>query len=216
MLHKEKNPARFWVPCSAHVTGLGNYRMDVQYEVPQENLIFEDVSIGMKFFIGDAPVDCILGSSFLSMLTPHGSCTINDKPGYFFTMPSTKLHPSRIIRLPFISEEFWQLGYLKCLVIVKCFNHVSGRAERHLYEETTPWELFSRTWHPRWLLRGSERMELGLPGFSRNTHPTVIPPQHILGQMCQQTVSTSRETLIDLGDINRLRVAETQWYDHNI
>jgi hypothetical protein len=27
------------------------------------------------------------------------------------------------------------------------------------------------------------RIELGLPGFSRNTNPTVIPPQHILGQM---------------------------------
>jgi hypothetical protein len=59
-------------------------------------------------------------------------------------------------------------------------------------------------------------MELGLPGFSRNTHPTVLPPQHILGQICQPMVSTSREKLIDFGDISRLRVAEETWYDHTI
>jgi hypothetical protein len=57
---------------------------------------------------------------------------------------------------------------------------------------------------------------IGLPGFSRNTNPTVIPPQHILGQMHQPIISTSREKLIDLGRLTMLRTAETQWYEHSI
>lgn len=59
-------------------------------------------------------------------------------------------------------------------------------------------------------------MELGLPGISRNTNPTVIPPQHVLGQMHQPIISTSREKLIEMGDLTRLRTAETQWYEPSI
>jgi hypothetical protein len=62
-------------------------------------------------------------------------------------------------------------------------------------------------------LRHSEVIELGIPGVSRNTSPTVIPPQHVLGQIHQPITITSREKLIDLGDLTRLRTVETQWYE---
>lgn len=129
LLHKDKIPAKYWMPSSGCVTGLGNHELTMQYEVPRANLIFDNISIGMKFHISDAPIECILGSSFLSMLTPHGSCTINDQPGYFFTIPACRDQPPRVIQLPFVSENYWQLGYLNCMIIVKCFNQETGRAE---------------------------------------------------------------------------------------
>jgi hypothetical protein len=102
------------------------------------------------------------------------------------------------------------------MVIVKLFNKDSGRAEEHFYDESTPWPIFKSNWRPTWQLRHIEFLELGLPQFSRNTNPNIIPPQHVLGQIHQPIVITSREKLIDLGDLSRLRIAETQWYEPTI
>jgi hypothetical protein len=56
------------------------------------------------------------------MVSPHGSCTINNKPGYFITLPAINkilLHKGRN---PFISEQHMQIGYLNCMVIVEIFD----------------------------------------------------------------------------------------------
>jgi hypothetical protein len=55
---------------------------------------------------------------------------------------------------------------------------------------------------------------IGIPGFSRNTHINVLPPQHILGRMHQAATIASREKLIEMGDLSRLRSANRQWFDH--
>jgi hypothetical protein len=56
------------------------------------------------------------------MVSPHGSCLIQRKPGYFITLPALKGHPAKMFTMPFISENYWQLGYVNCLVIIKQFN----------------------------------------------------------------------------------------------
>jgi hypothetical protein len=75
--------------------------------------------------------------------------------------------------------------------------------------------VFKAHWKPTWQLRHSEKLELGLPGFSTNTSLAVLPPQHVLGQMHQPITITSREKLIQFGDLTRLRGEDTQWYDRN-
>jgi hypothetical protein len=65
LLHKEKIPAKYWKPSSVCVTGLGNKDVNFQYEIPRVNILLEEYSIGMRFHIGEAPVDCILGTPFL-------------------------------------------------------------------------------------------------------------------------------------------------------
>jgi hypothetical protein len=74
----------------AFVTGLGNHDVNFKYEVSRVNILLGEYSIGMRFHIADAPIDCILGTPFLSMVSPHGSCMINQKPGYFITLPAFK------------------------------------------------------------------------------------------------------------------------------
>jgi hypothetical protein len=170
----------------------------------------------MRFHVGEAPVDCILGTHFLSMLSPHGSCTTDGMSGYFITIPPLADQPPRVIKLKFTTEHYWQVGYLNCMVIIKKFNKETGKEEQHYYAHNTPWSVFKACWHPTWQLRYSEELELGLPGFSRNTNPTVIPPQHILGQIHQPIISTSKEKLIEMGDLTRLRTAETEWYEPSI
>jgi hypothetical protein len=98
------------------------------------------------------------------------------------------------------------------MVIIKQFNSETGKSEQRQVTDSLPWIQYKTRWQPTWICRQSETVELGLPGFSRNTSPTVLPPQHILGQMNFPIISTSREKLIDLGDLSRLRTAETQWY----
>jgi hypothetical protein len=44
--------------------------------------------------------------------------------------------------MPFISENYWQLGYMNCMVIVKQFNKETGKAEQHYYAELMPWSVF--------------------------------------------------------------------------
>jgi hypothetical protein len=147
------------------------------------------------------------------MVSPHGSCIVNGLPGYFVTVPATKHLPCTRIELPFISESHMQIGYLTCMLVVEIYDKNREKPISTYYADNTPWEIFKANWYPTWQLRHSELIELGLPGFSRNTSPTVIPPQHVLGQIHQPITITSREKLIDLGDLTRLRIAETQWYE---
>jgi hypothetical protein len=46
-----------------------------------------------------------------------------------------QINPKVIIKLPFISENYWQVGYLNCMVIVKQFNKETGKAEQHYYAD---------------------------------------------------------------------------------
>jgi hypothetical protein len=105
LLHKDKIPAKYWGPSFGNVTGLGNHDVSFKYEVPRGNILLGDYCIGMRFYISDAPVDCILGAPFLAILSPHGSCSIKGHSGYFITIPAIQYHPCKRIELPFVSER---------------------------------------------------------------------------------------------------------------
>jgi hypothetical protein len=203
ILKKEKIPIHLWETSYGCVTGLGNNDLKLKYEVSQARVLIGNYEIGMRFYVTDAPVDCVLGTPFLSTVTPHGSCNINGKPRYFFTMPAIQGHPCQKIELPFVSKHSWQLSYLHCMVIIKQFNSETGKSEQRQVIDSLPWIQYKTRWKPTWICRQSEIVELGLPGFSRNMTPTVLPPQHILGQMNFPIISSSREKLIDLGDLLR-------------
>jgi hypothetical protein len=85
-----------------------------------------------------------------------------------------------------------------CMVVVEVFDGERQKPVSTYYDDNTPWEIFKAHWRPTWQLRHSEKIELGLPGFSANTSPTVLPPQHVLGQIHQPITITSREKLLNL------------------
>jgi hypothetical protein len=87
-----------------------------------------------------------------------------------------------------------QIAFLTCMVVVNFFDKTREKPIRTYFADDTPWQIFKANWVPTWQLRHSEVIELGLPGFSRNTSLTVIPPQHILGQMQQAIISTSEKS----------------------
>jgi len=213
LLHKEKIPAKYWTQNFGCVTGLGNHSVDFKYEVPRANILLKNFSLGMRFHITDSPIDCILGAPFLAMVSPHGSCNIGALPGYFITIPATQHSSCTRVEIPFISEQSKHIGHLTCLVIVETFDQERQQPRSTHYDDDTPWEIFKENWRPTWQLRHSEIIHLGLPGFSRNTSPTVLPPQHVLGHMHQPITITSREKLVEFGDLTRLRIQETQWYE---
>jgi len=170
----------------------------------------------MKYQISELPVDCILGTPFLSAVEPHGSCICsNEKPGYFITMKSINGNPPKRIELPFFSEAHVQLAYCKkSLVTVEVFDDQRNALVTYYLDDSTPWETFKEHWIPSWKLRHSEKVELGLPGFSRNTHINVLPPQYVVGRMHQASTLASREKLIEMGDLRRMESENRQWYDH--
>jgi hypothetical protein len=215
-LHKDLIPAKYWLPSFGSATGLGNVNTSFQFEVPKGILLLEDYALGMKFQISDLPIDCILGTPFLSALEPHGSCICSDeKPGYFITMPSINGNPPKRIELPFIYETHVQIAYCKkILVTVEVFDDQINIPVTHYLDDNTPWEAFETNWIPRWQFKASNKIELGLSGFSRNTHTNVLPPQHMLGRIHQPATTASIEKLIEMGDLSRLRSANRQWFDH--
>jgi hypothetical protein len=217
LLDKNKIPAKYWAPSFGSAIGLGNKDTDFQYEVSKGILLLEDYGLGMRFHISDLPVDCILGSPFLSAVEPHGSCLCSkDQSGYFITMPKFKDNPAKRIEFPFISDRHMQIAYYrKCMVIVEAFDHERNAPVTEYYDDNTSWPVFKEHWRPSWLLRSMEKIEVGLLGFSTNTNITVLPPQHILGQMHQPLTISSRTKLIEMGDLNRLSTVETHWYDHS-
>jgi hypothetical protein len=198
ILKKEKIPGYLWETSYGCVTGLGNNSLNLKYEVSKAAILMGNYEIGMKFYIADAPVDCILGTPFLSTVTPHGSCTVKGKSGYFITIPALNDCPCQRIELPFISEEFWAEPKDICMMRI-----LHGK-------------YFLDLGIPDGILEVLNRMELGLPGFSRNTHPTVIPPQHILGQICQQWSAQAEKSSLILEISADSELLKKQWYDHTI
>jgi hypothetical protein len=139
LLHKNKIPAKYWEPSFGHVTGLENHDVALKYEVPRENILLHGYSIGMRFHIADSPIHCILGTPFLSLVSPHGSCMVKHLPGYFITISAIQHHPYTRIELPFISESHMQMGYLNCMVIVEIFDKNRDKPISHYYADNTPW-----------------------------------------------------------------------------
>jgi hypothetical protein len=184
LLDKNLIPAKYWLPSFGSATGLGNVNTSFKYEVPKGILLLEEYALGMKYQISELSIDCILGTPFLSIVEPHGSCICtNGRQGYFITMPSINGNLPKRIKLPFVSELHIQIAYCKGLVIVEVFDDQRNAPITHYLDENTPWETFKEHWIPSWYLRHSEKVELGLLGFLRNTHINVLPPQHILGRM---------------------------------
>lgn len=218
LLHKDKIPAKYWALSFGSAIGLGNLNTAFQYEVPRGTLLLENYSLGMRFHISDLPVDCILGSPFLSAVEPHGSCLYSkNQSRYFITMPKLGNIPSKRIEFPFISDVHMQIAYYKnCMVVVDAFDHERNAPVTEYYDDNTSWTVFKENWTPSWLLRSSEKIEVGLPGFFTNINITVLPPQHVLGQIHQPITISSREKLIEMGDLSRLSSVETHWYDHSI
>jgi hypothetical protein len=214
MFHTGKIPAKYWTPSFGAATGLGNKDTSFKYEISRANILINEYSLGMRFHISDLPIDCILGTPFLSAVFPHGSCLTNGISGYFITMPSIHGLPCKRIELPFVSEEHMHIAFYQCMVIIEVFDKEQQKPVSTHFDDNTPWEVFRAHWKPTWQLRHSETLEIGLPGFSSNTSPIVLPPQHILGQIHQPITITSREKLIEFRDLTRLRSADTQWYNH--
>jgi hypothetical protein len=99
------------------------------------------------------------------------------------------------------------------LVTVEVWDDQRNAPVTHYLADNTPWEIFENNWIPEWQLRASEKIELGLPGFSRNTNINVLPPQHILGRMHQASTIASREKLVEMRDLSRIRSANREWFD---
>jgi hypothetical protein len=178
LLEKNKIPAKYWAPSFGSTVGLGNKDTSFQYEISRGTLLLEDYGLGMRFHLSELPVDCILGSPFLSAVEPHGSCLCsNNQPGYFITMPQIKHIPAKRIEFPFISDVHMHIAYFKkCMVIVDAFDHERNALVTEYYDDNTSWSVFKENWKPSWLLRSPEKIEVGLPGFSTNTNITVLPP----------------------------------------
>jgi hypothetical protein len=83
LLHKDLIPAKYWLPSFGSATGLGNVNTSFQFEVPK-GILLEEYALGMKYQISDLPVDCILGTPFLSAVEPHGSCICSNEETRIF------------------------------------------------------------------------------------------------------------------------------------
>jgi len=155
----------------------------MDFEIPKGILLFDEYALGMKYLLTYLPVECILGTTFLSVVEPHGSYqSSTGEPGYFITLPSIEGHPPKRIELPFISETHAQIAYCsKNMVIISTWDDYRNGPVTHYLDDNTPWETYKGNWVPNWQLRSSEGVEFGLPGFSRNTSIHVIPPQYIIG-----------------------------------
>lgn len=103
LFHKDLIPHKYWLPSSYSAIGLGNVSTNMDFEIPKGILLFDEYALGMKFLLSELPVDCILGTPFLSVIEPHGSSqTSSEDPGYFITLPSINGHPRKIRTLAFI------------------------------------------------------------------------------------------------------------------
>ena len=150
----------------------------MDFEIPKGILLFDEYALGMKFLLSELPVDCILGTPFLSAVEPHGSYqSPKGKLGYFITLPSINGHPPKRKDLPFISESHAQIAYCsKSMVIINTWDDYKNAPATHYLDDNTKWEIYKENWVPNWQLRCSEGVEFGLPVFSRNTSIHVIPP----------------------------------------
>ena len=72
LLNQNRIPCKYWLPSKYYAVGLGNVSTDISFEIPKALIWFEQFSLGMKFFLVDLPVDCVLGTPFLAVVEPHG------------------------------------------------------------------------------------------------------------------------------------------------
>ena len=110
----------------------------MDFEIPKGILLFDEYALGMKFLLSELPVDCILGTHFLSALEPHGSSqTPSGDPRYFITLPSINGHPPKRKTLAFISKSHAQIAYCsKSMVIINTWDdyrntHVTKYLDDH-------------------------------------------------------------------------------------
>jgi hypothetical protein len=99
----------------------------MDYEIPKRVLLFGEYALGMRFLLSYLPVDCILGTPFLSAVEPHGSAqTPGGNPSYFITMPKIKNHPPIKKILAFMSESHSHITYcsrnLKTMVVINTWD----------------------------------------------------------------------------------------------
>lgn len=99
------------------------------------------------------------------------------------------------------------------MVIIDAWDDQRNGLVTHYMDDNTPWEIYKEHWIPRWQLRSSEGVELGLPGFSRNISIHVIPPQHLIGRMHHASTIASRQKLVEMGDLSRIEYANREWFD---
>lgn len=214
LVHKDLIPSKYWLPSNYSAIGLGNVNNDMNFEIPKGILLFDEYALGMKYLLTDLPMDCILGTPFLSAVEPHGSYQ-NDasEPRYFITLSSINGYPPKRKELPFISESHAQIAYCsKSMVIINTWDDYRNAPSTEYLDDNTDWEIYKENWVPQWQLRCSEGVEFGLPGFSRNTSIHVIPPQHVIGQMHQASTIASRQKLVEMGDLTRVRSANRNWF----
>jgi hypothetical protein len=76
LVHKDLIPAKYWLPNNYSAIGLGNVNTVMDFEIPKGILLFDEYALGMKYLLTDLPVECILGTPFLSVVEPHGSYQI--------------------------------------------------------------------------------------------------------------------------------------------
>lgn len=172
----------------------------MDFEIPKGILLFDEYALGMKFLLSELPVDCILGTPFLSVIEPHGSSqTSSGDLGYFITLPSINGHPRKMKTLAFISESQAQIAYCsKNMVVINTWDDYRNIPVTEYLDDHTTWEIYCQNWVPQWQLRWSEGVESGLPGFSTNTSIHVIPPQHVIGQMHQASTIAARQKLVEI------------------
>jgi hypothetical protein len=200
LVHKDLIPHKYWFPSSYSAIGLVNVSTNMDFEIPKGILLFDEYALGMKFLLSELPVDCILGTPFLSVIEPHGSSqTSSGDLGYFITLPSINGHPRKMKTLAFISESQAQIAYCsKNMVVINTWDDYRNIPVTEYLDDHTTWEIYCQNWVPQWQLRWSEGVEFGLPGFSTNTSIHVIPPQHVIGQMHQASTIAARQKLVEI------------------
>jgi hypothetical protein len=165
LINKDLIPAKYWLPSCGSAVGLGNVNTAFNFEIPKGILLFGEYALGMKYLISELPIDCILGTPFLSAVEPHGSYKgSSGEPGYFITLPSIEGHPPKRVELPFISESHAQIAYCKkSTVIINTWDGQRNGPATHYLDDNTPWEVYKEHWIPEWQLRCLEGIEFGLP-----------------------------------------------------
>lgn len=113
-------PVAYWEKADLLVSGLGNVPTSISYCVPKVTIHFNSHHLTANFYLAEIPVACVLGTPFLSVVSPHGSTIVSpNKPGYFITLPS-----KQVLKIAFISEP-------------KCTNDI----EIHLLKQSRIQEL---------------------------------------------------------------------------
>jgi len=217
LLHKNLIPYKYWLPSNYSAIGLGNISTNFDYEIPKGILWFDQYALGMKFLLADLPVDCILGTPFLTAVEPHGSVkTAKGHPTYFITMPRIGRHLPVTKILNFISKQQSNIVYCskksKSLVIINTWDDLNNKLVIEQIDDNLDWETYSQNWAPHWELRWSEGIEFGLPGFSSNSSIHGIPPQHVIGRTHQASTIVAQEKLIKMGDLSRLKTSFRIWF----